>query len=37
MTKPLTCRLDALEGPQRLRYQELRKAMKSAGDRKSVV
>ena len=30
MTKTLTCRLDALEGPQTLRYQELRKAMKSA-------
>jgi hypothetical protein len=30
MTNALTCRLDALEGPQTLRYQELRKAMKSA-------
>lgn len=30
MTNALTCRLDALEGQQTLRYQELRKAMKSA-------
>ena len=32
MTNPLTCRLDALEGPQALRHQELRRAMKGAGE-----
>lgn len=32
MTNSLTCRLDALEGPQRLRHQELRTAMKGAGE-----
>ena len=36
MTNTLTCRLDALEGPQTLRYQELRKAMKSAGETREL-
>ena len=36
MTKTLTCRLDALEGPQTLRYQELRRAMKGAGETREL-
>ncbi|HEY7653908.1 MAG TPA: hypothetical protein VIG07_13890 [Methylomirabilota bacterium] len=31
MMNTLTCRLDALEGAQTLRYQELRRAMNSVG------
>jgi len=37
MTNTLTCRLDVLEGPQTLRYQELRKAMKGAGETRSPL
>lgn len=36
MTNALTCRLDALEGPQTLRYQELRRAMKGAGETREL-
>ena len=36
MTNTLTCRLDVLEGPQTLRYQELRKAMKGAGETREL-
>jgi hypothetical protein len=36
MTNTLTCRLDALEGPQTLRYQELRRAMKGAGETREL-
>jgi len=36
MTNILTCRLNALEGPQTLRYQELRRAMKGAGETREL-
>jgi hypothetical protein len=36
MTNTLTCRLDALEGPQTLRYQELRRAMRGAGETREL-
>ena len=36
MTHTLTCRLDNLEGPQRPRYQELRRAMKGAGETREL-
>jgi hypothetical protein len=36
MTNVLTCRLDALDGAQTLRYQELRNAMKRAGETREL-
>ena len=36
MTKILICRLDALKGPQTLRYQALRRAMKDAGETREL-
>jgi len=36
MTNTLTCRLDNLEGPQTLRYHELRRAMKGASETREL-
>jgi hypothetical protein len=36
MTNIPMCRLDALEGPQTLRYHELRRAMKGAGETREL-
>ena len=36
MTNILMCRLDALEGPQRLRQQELRSAMQDTGETREL-
>ena len=36
MTNIPMCRLDALEGSQTLRYQELRRAMKDAGETREL-